>query len=158
MGWDGMDLWRANQVSGVKKSVKEQGDIWVVAKTLKAFNRLRVAWEEDYGASSIPVEPPPARWADCSESDWVSEGFGVGGGKERMGDVCLLCPGGRCNVVTLGGQSFYHDRGETSFPSVPKRYEGRGRLKKCLEWNPHVLIHNFVTKKRTRLPIFRRRI
>eukprot|EP00752_Nemacystus_decipiens_P007336 g6562.t1 len=58
------------QVSGVKKSVKEQGDIWVVAKTLKAFNRLRVAWEEDYGASSIPVEPPPARWADCSESDW----------------------------------------------------------------------------------------
>lgn len=63
---------RTDQVSGVKKSVKEQGDIWVVAKTLKAFNRLRVAWEEDYGATSIPVEPPPARWADCSESDWVS--------------------------------------------------------------------------------------
>lgn len=55
----------------MKKSVKEQGDIWVVAKTLKAFNRLRVAWEEDYGTSSIPVEPPPARWVDCSESDWV---------------------------------------------------------------------------------------
>lgn len=52
--------------------MKEQGDIWVVAKTLKAFNRLRVAWEEDYGTVSIPVEPPPARWADCNETDWVS--------------------------------------------------------------------------------------
>lgn len=73
----------------MKKSVKEQGDIWVVAKTLKAFNRLRVAWEEDYGTTSIPVEPPPARWADCSESDWVRRraircgtlgGEGAGGG------------------------------------------------------------------------------
>lgn len=59
------------QVSGVRKNVKEQGDIWVVAKTLKAFNRLRVAWEEDYGTNSIPVEPPPARWDECSEADWV---------------------------------------------------------------------------------------
>lgn len=58
-------------MSGVRKNVQEQGDIWVVAKTLKAFNRLRVAWEEDYGTMSIPVEPPPARWADCSEADWV---------------------------------------------------------------------------------------
>ena len=59
------------QVSGVRKNVRGQGDIWVVAKTLKAFNRLRVAWEEDYGTTSIPVEPPPARWEECSEVDWV---------------------------------------------------------------------------------------
>ncbi|CAN0012919.1 unnamed protein product, partial [Choristocarpus tenellus] len=59
------------QVAGVKKSVSSQGDIWVVAKTLKAFNRLRVAWEEDFGATSIPIEPPPARWDDCSEAEWV---------------------------------------------------------------------------------------
>lgn len=80
------------QVSGVKKNVKEEGDIWVVAKTLKAFNRLRVAWEEDYGTTSIPVEPPPARWADCSETDWVSfffrgrenRGGGGGGGSEQV--------------------------------------------------------------------------
>lgn len=69
--------------------MKEQGDIWVVAKTLKAFNRLRVAWEEDYGASSIPVEPPPARWADCSEADWVSDSrLGVAG--RAMRRVCYL--------------------------------------------------------------------
>lgn len=57
--------------------MKQQGDIWVVAKTLKAFNRLRVAWEEDYGNTTIPVEPPPARWADCSEADWVRDGGGL---------------------------------------------------------------------------------
>lgn len=70
--------------------MKEQGDIWVVAKTLKAFNRLRVAWEEDYGTNSIPVEPPPARWADCSESDWVREGDGVRPNGQGGGGVIWL--------------------------------------------------------------------
>ncbi|CAM9148097.1 unnamed protein product, partial [Phaeothamnion confervicola] len=60
------------QVSCVRKGVEGsgRGDMWVVAKTLKAFNRLRVAWEEDYGANTVPVEPPPARWVDCSLQDW----------------------------------------------------------------------------------------
>ena len=69
----------------MKKNVKEEGDIWVVAKTLKAFNRLRVAWEEDYGTTSIPVEPPPARWADCSETNWVRVYIQGNGGAEGGG-------------------------------------------------------------------------
>jgi Variant SH3 domain len=62
------------QVSGVRKGAagKNKGDIWVVAKTLKAFNRLRVAWEEDFGSNSIPVEPPAARWENCSIAQWDS--------------------------------------------------------------------------------------
>lgn len=91
----------SHQVSGVKKSVKEQGDIWVVAKTLKAFNRLRVAWEEDYGASSIPVEPPPARWADCSESDWVS-GSELGCGSADKEKFCMLF------LLCVSGGSLHH--------------------------------------------------
>ncbi len=59
------------QVSATRKGAEpNQGEIWVVSKTLKAFNRLRVAWEEEFGSHCIPSEPPHVRWGDCSEADW----------------------------------------------------------------------------------------
>ncbi len=60
------------QVSATRKgAAPNQGEIWVISKTVKAFNRLRVAWEEEFrGSHCIPYEPPPVRWSDCSEADW----------------------------------------------------------------------------------------
>ncbi len=59
------------QVSATRKGAEpNQGEIWVISKTLKAFNRLRVAWEEEFGSHCIPCEPPHVRWSGCSEADW----------------------------------------------------------------------------------------
>ncbi len=59
------------QVSAIRKGVApNHGEIWVISKTVKAFNRLRVAWEEEIGSQCTPYEPPPVRWSDCSEADW----------------------------------------------------------------------------------------
>ncbi len=59
------------QVSATRKGAEpNQGEIWVISKTLKAFNRLRVAWEEDFGSRCIPYESPHVRWNDCSEAVW----------------------------------------------------------------------------------------
>jgi hypothetical protein len=57
------------QVSALRKE-SNKGEIWVVAKTLKAFNRLRVAWEEDFGVNAVPTEPPPSRWKDVTADEW----------------------------------------------------------------------------------------
>ncbi len=59
------------QVSAIRKGAEpNQGEIWVISKTLKAFNRLRVAWEEEFGSHCVPSEPPHVRWGGCSEADW----------------------------------------------------------------------------------------